>query len=59
MGKMTYMKEVYSDIQPGSFTFNIDSSTEGGPMQHFMTIHYKRMQEKAAPAKSATAAGKP
>ncbi len=51
-GQKMASREVYSDIKPDSFSFHIYNSTEGGPMTHVMTIHYKRM---ASPKKAAAA----
>ena len=45
------MREIYRDFKPGSFTFAIDSSIEGGPMKNMMTVHYTRAAAKATAEK--------
>jgi uncharacterized protein DUF1579 len=50
-GKM-HMKETYSDIKPGSFTFAIEGGPDADHMKRMITIKYKR----AASAKPAAAA---
>ncbi|HXN22446.1 MAG TPA: DUF1579 family protein [Candidatus Dormibacteraeota bacterium] len=42
MGKKVQSKQVYTDIKPASFTFYIDSSTDGGPIKRAMTIKYTK-----------------
>jgi hypothetical protein len=44
-GKM-HMVQKFTEITPNSFTFTIDSSMNGGPMTHMMTIKYKRVGGK-------------
>lgn len=51
-GKM-HMKETYSDIKPGSFTFSIDGGPDAEHMKHMMTIKYTRAGS-AKPAAAAT-----
>jgi len=48
MGKRVETKETYTDIKPGSFTLNFETSTDGGPMKPAMSIHFVRgAKEKA------------
>jgi hypothetical protein len=53
-GGMMHMKESYTDIKPGSFTFAIDGGPDAEHMKHMMTIKYTRV----ASAKPATATTK-
>ncbi len=42
-GKMTIeIREVFSELKPASFTFQMDSSIDGGPMKRMMTFKYKK-----------------
>lgn len=50
MGKKFRSKQVYTDIQPDSYTFYIDSSADGGPMKRFLTINYTRKPAAKAAA---------
>lgn len=50
MGKKYSMKMLYSNITPTSFTFGMDSSVDGGPMKHTMTIEYTKAEAKPAAA---------
>jgi hypothetical protein len=42
LGKKVQSKQVYTDIKPTSFTFYIDSSTDGGPIKRALTIKYTK-----------------
>lgn len=47
MGKKATMKDTMSNISPEGFKFDMEMSTEGGPMKHVMTIEYTRAAGKA------------
>jgi hypothetical protein len=51
-GKKVQMRETYSDITPDSFTFVMETGTDGAPMQKAMTIKYERATPKSASAAS-------
>lgn len=51
MGKKVQQKQVYTDIKPTSFTFYIDTSTDGGPIKRTLTIKYTKKGANAAAAK--------
>jgi hypothetical protein len=53
MGKKVSMRETISGMTPEGFKFDMEMSSEGGPMKHVMTIEYARAQ--AAPAAKAAA----
>jgi hypothetical protein len=50
-GKKMKMKNTYTNIKPDSFTFNMETSTDGGPMQKSGTIEYTRAATPAAEKK--------
>ena len=50
-GKKMKMKNTYTNIKPDSFTFNMETSTDGGPMQKSGTIEYTRAAAPAAEKK--------
>ena len=47
MGKKVSYKETMSGFSPEGFKFDMEMSTEGGPMKHTMTIEYARSGEAA------------
>jgi hypothetical protein len=49
MGKKVSYKETMSGFGPEGFKFDMEMSTEGGPMKHAMTIEYAKAQAPAAP----------
>ena len=49
-GKM-HMKESWTDIKPGSFTFSMDGGPDADHMKHMMTIKYTRAKAAAAAKK--------
>ena len=53
-GGMMHMKETYSDIKPGSFTFAIDGGPDADHMKHMMTIKYTRTASAKPAAAAAT-----
>jgi len=40
------VKETYSGITADTFTFTVETSTDGGPMTKMMTIQYTRVEPK-------------
>lgn len=51
MGKKLVIRDIFSDIKPDSFTMANEISVDGGPMEPFMSIQYKRATTPA-PAKA-------
>jgi hypothetical protein len=47
MGKKVSYKETMSGFSPEGFKFDMEMSSEGGPMKHAMTIEYARSGETA------------
>jgi hypothetical protein len=47
MGKKVSYKETMSDFSPNGFKFDMEMSSEGGPMKHAMTIEYQRAASAA------------
>jgi hypothetical protein len=48
MGKKVSMKETISKMSPEGFKFDMEMSSEGGPMKHVMTIEYAKVAPAAA-----------
>lgn len=50
-GRKTAMKEVYTDLQPDSFTMTMDIGVPGGELKRTMTIQHKRLKGAVAAPK--------